>query len=206
MDAQAVVGAALVAGFVLFMIGAVAWRLEYERPLAESLVTIHGDRGRRAWIHVWMLAAMLVTPAGLAGAVLLPGSGTAAVLTAMAFAIYALGAVCWMASLCFRLAVVPWAAEQTVVGGAVPEGFAALNHWAGLLYVVHMASAYGAFALLGAAVLAGGDLPAWLGWLGVGWGAVFLAGFAATRFAGPFNPPFWAHCYTAGIGLALLLG
>jgi hypothetical protein len=206
MGGEAVVGAALVAGFVLFMVGAVAWRIDYERPLAESLVTIHGDRGRRAWIHVWMLAAMLVTPAGLAGATLLPGNGTAAVLTAMAFAVYALGAVCLMASLCFRLAVVPWAAEQTVVDGAVPEGFAALNHWAGLLYVVHMASAYAAFALLGAAVLAGGDLPAWLGWLGVGWGAVFLAGFAATRFAGPFNPPFWAHCYTAGIGLALLLG
>jgi hypothetical protein len=206
MDAQAVVGAALVAGFVLFMIGAVAWRLEYERPLAESLVTIHGDRGRRAWIHVWMLAAMLVTPAGLAGAVVLADSGTAAVLTAMAFAVYGLGAVCWMASLCFRLAVVPWAAEQTAVGGAVPEGFAAFNHWAGILYVVHMASAYAAFTLLGAAVLAGGELPAWLGRLGVGWGAVFLAGFVATRFAGLFNPPFWAHCYTAGIGLALLLG
>jgi hypothetical protein len=205
VEARAVVGAALVAGFVLFMVGAGAWRIDYERPLAESLVTIHGDRRRRAWIHVWMLVAMLVTPAGLAGAVVLADSGTAAVLTAMAFAVYGLGAVCWMASLCFRLAVVPWAAEQTVDRGAVPDGFAALNHWAGLLYVVHMASAYVAFALLGAAVLSWPGLPGWLGWLGVGWGAVFLAGFVATRFAGPFNPPFWAHCYTAGVGLALLL-
>lgn len=28
----------------------------------------------------------------------------------------------------------------------------------------------------------------------------------ATRFAGPFNPPFWAHLYTGAVGVTLLLG
>jgi hypothetical protein len=74
----------------------------------------------------------------------------------------------------------------------------------GSLYAVHMASAYAAFAILGAAVLAAGWLPVWVGWLGVGWGLVFLAGFVVTRFAGPFNPPFWAHTYTALVGAMLL--
>jgi hypothetical protein len=27
----------------------------------------------------------------------------------------------------------------------------------------------------------------------------------ATRFAGPFNPPFWAHLYTGTVGLFVLL-
>lgn len=48
------------------------------------------------------------------------------------------------------------------------------------------------------------DLPPWVGWLGVGWGPAFLAGFVATRFAGPFDPPFWAHAYTGIIGFVLL--
>jgi hypothetical protein len=66
-----------------------------------------------------------------------------------------------------------------------------------------MASAYAAFAVLGAAVLAA-DGPSWLGWLGVGLGLVCLAGFVGTRFAGPFNPPILAHTYTAVLGVWLL--
>jgi hypothetical protein len=45
------------------------------------------------------------------------------------------------ASLAFRLTVVPWAAQQTVERGDLPEGFAALDSWAGSLYAVHMVSA-----------------------------------------------------------------
>lgn len=75
---------------------------------------------------------------------------------------------------------------------------------AGSLYVMHMASAYTSFALLGSAALLASELPPWVGWLGVGWGLSFLAGLVATRFAGPINPPFWAHAYTGVVGLALL--
>jgi len=56
---------------------------------------------------------------------------------------------------------------------------------------------------IGAAVLDAGG-PGWLGWRGIGLGAAFLAGFAGTRFAGPFNPPFLAHTYTAVHGVWLL--
>jgi hypothetical protein len=34
---------------------------------------------------------------------------------------------------------------------------------------------------------------------------VFAAGFVATRFAGPFNSPYWAYISTGSIRLALLL-
>jgi hypothetical protein len=107
--------------------------------------------------------------------------------------------------LTFALTVVPWAAEHTVENGTPPEGFAPLDSWAGSLYVVFMAAAYAAFAILGAAILVSGALPDWLGWLGVGLGLVMLAGFILTRFAGPFNPPILAHTYTAVVGVVLLL-
>jgi hypothetical protein len=204
MDAEGVVGLVLVAGMVLFMIGAGAWRLEYDRPLVEALHAIHPDRRRRAWIHVWMVIAMLTTPAGLAAWVVVVADPVARVLLALAATAYGLGAAGWIVNLVFRLAVVPWAAERTVETGAPPDGFAELDRWAGMLYVVHMASAYAVFAVLGGAVLAGGVLPTWLGWLGIVWGPVFLVGFVATRFEGPFNPPFWAHLYPGVAGVVLL--
>jgi hypothetical protein len=205
MDPERVVGLVLVAGLALFLVGAGGWRLEYERPLPESLRVIHDDRGRRAWIHVWMVIGMLTTPAGLAAWVTVAGTPTARALLAIAAVVYLLGAGCWVVSLVFRLAVVPWAAEHTVEAGQPPEGFAALDLWSGMLYRVHMGSAYAAFSVIGAAVLVDGALPPWLGWLGAAWGVLFLVGFVATRFAGLFNPPAWAHLYTAVIGVLLLL-
>jgi hypothetical protein len=91
----------------------------------------------------------------------------------MAATVYALGAACWIASLAFRLIVVPWAAERTATTGRSPDGFDAMNAWAGSLYVVHMAASY--------------------------------AAFAATRFAGPFNPPFLAHLYPGAVGAAMVV-
>ncbi len=200
-----VVGGVLVAGFVVFLIGAVAWRLDYERPAEESLPLIHADRRRRTWIHVWMIAAMFITPAGLVGLALLPDLSDVEEPAAMAAIVYAIGAVCMMVFLGFRLTVVPWAAERTVVDGTPPDGFAVLEAWAGSLYVVHMLASYAVFALLGGTVLASDVLAPWAGWVGLGLGTAFLTGFVATRFAGPFNPPFMAHLYTGLLGVVLLV-
>jgi hypothetical protein len=122
----------------------------------------------------------------------------------MAVVAYVVGATCFVVALLFRLAVVPWAASETVRSGSVPYGFDQLNAWAGWLYVVHMAASYAAYAILGLAVLQSTVLPEWAGWLGIGWGVVFLAGFVATKFAGPFSPPFWAHVYPGLLGVVLL--
>jgi len=133
------VGGVLIAGPVLFLVGAVLWRLDYQRPREEALPVIHRDRRRLAWIHSWMVVALVVTPAGLAGLAALLEEPTARVLASMATATYLTGAVCLVVSLTFRLTVVRWAAEQTVVSGQVPEGFAPYDARAGSLYVVHMA-------------------------------------------------------------------
>ena len=198
------VGWTLVAGFVVFLIGAVRWRLDYERPLEESLPLIHADRRRRAWIHGWMLAAMFITPAGVAGLATEVDHGNATSVATMAAFVYALGAACMIVSLAYGLTVVPWAAEQAVSTGSPPEGFAAQRAWTSLLYIVHMLASYAAFVLLGAAVVLSDAVPAWSGWLGIGLGAGCLAGFVLTRFAGPFNPPILAHLYTAILGIVVL--
>ena len=196
------IGGTLVAGLIVFLVGAVAWRLTYEQPLAAALRVIHTDRRRRTWIHVWMIIALFVTPAGVAGLAAVADSAMATGL--MAAQVYGIGAVCLIVSLAFRLAVVPWAAERTVADGSPPDGFAALDSWASVLYIVHMAASYAAFATIGVTILVSAIAPRWLGWLGIAWGLCFVAGFVATRFAGPFNPPFWAHTYTGAVGIALL--
>jgi hypothetical protein len=201
---ETLVGGTLVAGFVTFLIGAAAWRMAYEQPMQESLRVVHEDRRRRAWIHLWMVPAMFVTSAGLAGVVVVVEDPVAAVLAAMTTVVFALGAVCWVVSLVFRLTVVPWAAERTVTDGAVPDAYLPLDRWASGLYATHMLSAYAAAAILGAAVLADGALPGWLGSAGVAFGLGWAAGFVATRAAGPFNPPIWAHLYTGVVGVVLL--
>jgi hypothetical protein len=205
MQGSALVGGVLVAGLAVFLVGAAAWRLEYQRPLRESLPAIHRDRRRWTWIQVWMVTAMLITPAGLAGLAVVLDEPTSTVLASMAAVVYVSGGVCWIASLAFRLTVVPWAAERAVTVGDVPDGFAAHDRWAGTLYRVHMLTAYVASAVIGIAVLVSDGMPTWLGWTGIGWGVAFAAGLLATRFAGPFNPPFWAHLYTASVGVYLLL-
>jgi hypothetical protein len=205
MQAHELVGIVLVAGLVVFLVGAGAWKLVYDQPMSEALPVIHVDRRRRAWIHLWMIPAMFLTSAGVLGLAAVVGDDVAVVLSLMAGTVYALGAVCWVVSLAFRLTVVPWAAEQLVDRGDLPEGFAALDRWSGSLYAVHMVSAYVAFAILGAVVLVDGELPRWAGWVGIVAGMAFAAGFLATRREGPFNPPAWAHLYTAMIGILLLL-
>jgi hypothetical protein len=204
MQEHELVGVVLIAGLVVFLIGAGGWKLVYDQPLEQALPAIHHDRRRRAWIHLWMIPAMFLTCAGMLGLAAIVDDRLALVLSLMAAVVYALGAVCWVISLAFRLTVVPWAAEQTVEHGAMPEGFVPLDRWAGSLYAVHMVSAYAAFTVLGAAVLADGVLPRWAGWVGIVSGVIFATGFLATRREGPFNPPAWAHLYTALLGVLLL--
>jgi hypothetical protein len=206
MQDHELVGIVLIAGLVVFLVGAGGWKLAYDQPMRDALPVIHLDRRRRAWIHLWMIPAMFLTSAGVLGLAAVVVDGVAVVLSLMAGIVYALGAACWIASLAFRLTVVPWAAEQVVERGDLPEGFAALDSWAGSLYAVHMVSAYVAFAIVGAAVLADGRLPGWAGWVGIVGGMLYALGFLATRREGPFNPPAWAHLYTAVIGVLLLLG
>lgn len=99
---------------------------------------------------------------------------------------YTLGVVCWVASLAFRLTVVPWAATRQADEGSPPVAFDPLADWAGSLDSVHMGSAYAASAARGASMLLDGAAPAWFGWTGVTWGSTsWLAAPARPSRASP---------------------
>lgn len=195
------VGWLLVAGFVFFMVGAGGWRVEYEQPMEEALPVMHADRRRLRWIHRWMLPALFLTVAGLGGLARLaddPGAAAAA-------AAYSVGAVLWVGTLLFRLSVGEWAAEQTVLTGAVPELYPPLTRWAGYGHFAHMASAYLTAIPLGWSAAAAALIPEWLAWAGSVWGVGLLALFLLPRTRFVAAPPFWAHTFTFAVGVALLV-
>ena len=207
MEAETGAGLVLVAGLVVFLVGAVRWRPEYQAETSVALPAMHADRRRVSWIHSWMAAGTLVTPAGLAMAASLVRPSGAAATAWAATVVFAIGAGCWLVALTYRLSVLPWAAERTVLDGRAPELYLATEPWASLLYRVHMLSGYAAFAVLGTAIVLGDDLPSWLGWLGIGWGVLFAAVLAVGgRVAYAVYPPFLAHTYPAVVGVALVLG
>jgi hypothetical protein len=80
MQEHQLVGSVLVAGLVVFLVGAGGWKLVYDQPLQQALPAIHRDRRRRAWIHLWMIPAMFLTSAGLLGLAVAVGEGIAVVL------------------------------------------------------------------------------------------------------------------------------
>jgi hypothetical protein len=201
------VGVALLVGLAAFMVGAVRWRIVYEGPPETALPAIHADRRRRAWIHSWMIAGLLVTSSGLAGLVTVVATGTPRAVASMSATAYGLGALCMVVSLAYRLAVVPWAAAHAGSDGRPPDGFVAWDAWAGTLYRIHMLTSYLTFALLGVSILNDTDLPTALGWLGLAWGLTFATGFAVPgRHQVAFFPPFWALTYPAVVGATLLAG
>ena len=148
-----------------------------------------------------MLVAMFVTPAGVAGVAAIGGGPVAA----MAATVYAIGAVCFIAMITFRLTVVPWAAERDGDRRLAAGRLRARGRLGG--HALRRPHGVGLRRLRGPRRGRPGVRPAaaWIGWLGVGLGLACLAGFVATRFAGPFNPPILAHTYTAVVGVALLV-
>ena len=206
MDAEPAAGLVLVAGLVVFLVGAVRWRPEYQAEAEVALPAMHADPRRWTWIHAWMAAAMFVTPTGLAMAAVVARPDDAAVTAWAAAVVFTVGAVCWLVALTHRLTVLPWAARRFAADGRLPDIYVATEPWASLLYRAHMLSAYATFVVLGAAVVLDDDLPAWLGWLGVGWGCAFGAVLAVGgRIAYAVHPPFWAHTYPAVVGVVLIV-
>jgi hypothetical protein len=190
----------LIAGFVVFMAGAGAWKLGYQAPLAERMALLHADRLRLRWIHSAMLVAMVLTPAGVASAAAVSGH-PAAWAAAVA---YGVGAVPWMLQLTFRLTVQERVAGAVVAGTPVPGWYVAVESWVALGHRVHMLVAYGSAVPLAWGLAEAAVIPVWLAWAGAVWGVAWLVGYSVPRVRFVFEPPFWAHLFTFAIGIALL--
>jgi hypothetical protein len=190
----------LIAGFVVFMAGASAWRLEFQLPVPERFPHVIAHRTRLRWIHSTMLAAMVLTPAGLAAAASVSGEPVAWAGAAA----YGIGALPWIGHLAFRLTVPDRVAEGVAGGSAVPDWYEPLEAWVGLGHRFHMIVSYATALPLAWALQNAGLIPGWLGWAGGVWGLVWLIGLAVPRTRFAFEPPFWAHVFTFAVGIALL--
>ncbi|HSG78840.1 MAG TPA: hypothetical protein VLD62_04600 [Acidimicrobiia bacterium] len=190
----------LIAGFVAFMTGAGAWRLEFQLPLPERFPHVVTHRTRLRWIHTWMLVAMVLTPAGLAAAAAVSSQPVAwAAATA-----YAIGALPWIGELSFRLTVAERVAGSVAAGSAVPDWYRPLEAWAALGHRFHMLVSYATAVPLAWGLRDADLIPGWLAWAGAAWGAAWLIGYAVPRTRFAFEPPFWAHVFTFAVGIALV--
>lgn len=193
-------GWTLIVGFVVFMVGAGGWRSEYQADLGTRLAAVHRDRGRTMWIHLWMLVAMVITPAGLGAAAIVSGRP----LVAIAATAYAVGSVPWMLVLTFRITALLDVAAVAAGGGAVPDWFEPVERWVGTGHRVHMLSAYASAIPLALGLGQVDLIPGWLATGGVVWGVLWSAGILRPRTRFAFEPPFWAHVFTFAVGVALV--
>jgi hypothetical protein len=199
-------GILLVMAFVVFLVGAGFWLVrEFERPLAEALPAVNKRRRRWIWIHCWMVAGTLVSLAAITSLVQLLRREGGELLSTAGLVAFGLGCLGFLVALVIRLTATTRAAGEAVRTGAVPVAYRPRHRVATALYVAHMLLSYATFALLGSAMLGSSLFPNWLGWIGIGGGAVAFAGFTLLR-GGPFAPPILAHTYGLLVGIVLLLG
>lgn len=197
-----VAGAALTLGAVLFLAGAANPRLFAVWTAGEEVQLRLIDAHRRSWevTNLLFAIATVLTVAGLSVTPDIIGPGGAA-LARIAVAAYGMGAVLWLAAIVFRLAVTPAAASAFARSGTSEAGYAAASRWSGGLFASFTVTAGSSLVVLGMAVLAGGALPALVGWFTIVIGVVIVGGYLIARDM----PPFVVYLPTGALGIAILL-
>jgi hypothetical protein len=194
----------LVAGFVVFLLGAVFWRYAFQGPiLAETLRSVGAENSRWLWIHAWIAAGSVLTAVGLSQWVEIQRAAGERLRTPAAVTLYVLGVALWLVGIGIRVTIQTWAADEVLAGRGVPAMYAAIHRLAGVLYAAFMILSYVASAVLGLGILRSGVLSASTGFVGLVGGALFTLGFIVVR-GGPFAPPIMALLYTLWLGVALL--
>ena len=190
----------LIGGFVIFLVGAALWKLDYQKPLPEALLAISQSLRRWRWIHTWMIAGVAVTIAGLGALAQLLADSGEPVYGTVGFVLFAVGGTVWLVAAAWWLSAFVQASLETEKTGTVPGDIHGWAEWFGALHSIHLLSAYVSWVFLGSAVVSSGFAPQWIGWLGVGLGMAGAAGYGALK-GGPFSPPFLAHLYPFILGM-----
>ena len=198
------VGGLLIGGFVVFLVGAALWKLDYQRPLLEALLAIAQSLRRWRWIHTWMIAGVAITIAGLGALARLLADSGDLIYGTVGFGLFAVGGIVWLVAAAWRLTSLAQASRETERTGTVPGEIEGWSEWFGALHSIHLLSAYGSWTFLGSAVVSSEIVPQWLGWLGVGLGVGGALGYTALK-GGPFAPPILAHLYPFILGIALIV-
>ena len=193
----------LVAGPVLFMIGAFGWKpWDFDRPLEHALPRIAAQPLLWRWIHGWIGLGVVVSAAALASFQSLACERGERVLAPFAAVLYALGAGAMLLTLTFRLTVEVAAADQTVAAGRIPTAYLPLHQWAGMLFSSYMLLSHLAAMALGISVLRVGTLQAWVGPSALALGLLLGTGYVVV--GNVFSMPILAQIVPLILGIALL--
>ena len=198
------VGGLLIGGFVVFLVGAALWKLDYQRPLPEAMLAIAQSLRRWRWIHTWMIGGVAITIAGLGTLARLLADSGELIYGTVGFVLFAVGGIVWLVAVAWRITVLAQASREMEQTDRVPGGIEGWSEWFGVLHSIHLLTAYVSWTFLGSAVVSTEIVPQWLGWLGVGLGVAGALGYTALK-GGPFAPPFLAHLYPFVLGIALLI-
>jgi hypothetical protein len=196
------VGWALIAGSVVFWIGAVT--PPYRQWMGVSLeeyLGIVGANGRN-WLMMHALFGMgaLLTLIALSALTARLRDHSSGIWAMIGLALLGVSTVLWLVQLGFRLVVTPWASAELAATGRVPGQYGALHQWMGMLFGAHMLLGYLASAAYGFAVLGAPALPRWAGWTAVCFGLVAVPGLATPVF----QPPLMLEVVPFVLGLAIL--
>lgn len=198
-------GTLLVAGWVLFWIGAFTppYRWWYGIPVAEYLELINANRAVWRFIAVIFALGVLATLAGVTslGSLLRAAGDTR--WSDLAVTSFIMGSVLWLTSIAFRITATVTAAEQmAIAGGTVPPWFEGLRGWSGAIFAVYMVVAYLGIAALGMAMRQTTLLPRWLATLHVWFGAAGAIGYIVRIPL--FDPPLMIPLVPGIAGIVLL--
>ncbi len=198
-----IAGWALVAGPVLFLIGAGAWNPRlFQGELDTVIRNVSTRRFRWAWIHAWMAAGTAGTTAGILVWHSVQASWPPTVLAAISTLLFLFGTAAFLVGIAVRHGVDGAAASAVSAGTATPAG---LETWQAFLAPLHSTYIYFANAsaiALGVSAMCADPRLVGVGWAGVVLGALFMVGYlVATSW---FAPPFIPTVYPLVLGIAVL--
>jgi hypothetical protein len=208
-----IAGAALLAGFVFFALGASA--PDYtglNRQVWGDPVPVVGKHpGGWRWANNAFTASGILTLLGLGLLTLFLYEDGSRIFAPAGLLLFGTATVFWLAFSAFRKRVTAWAGARYLEQSSQPVTYEPLGAWGGELGKLYMLMGYLATAALGAALLQTGFLPAWIGWvsvvLGTAGAVVMLIGRPSPDWADETYAeiPFWLQIAPFLMGIALVL-
>jgi len=184
---RSVTGIVLILSSVIYFGGpaVTVLRAEFVKALDASTTEMLEIVSRHVPAYQWGFAlfgaGVVMTVVGLGLLSILLSAIGHHVLALVAFVGYTFGAVLWMLDLAFDMSVTPWAAREFARTSEVPAFYVPLKQWGETLLCIYTVLAFLSLATYGWGLLQTGLLPAWIGWVSIGWSLLWLAHFALTR-------------------------
>lgn len=201
---ERVTGSLLVAGLLIGLLAvvimfasgaapgfaAVGGTLEEMAPYADTFRLLNGMY-TVAWVFLPLGFALLARLLARAGE---------EQLALLAFTLALVTAITGVLHGAFHVGLTPWAAEEAARTGSIPEIYQPLRDVADSAFRLGYAGSFVAMILIGWGILRTGLLPHTLGWVAIGWSALWLIAFLLRAGGAPAIP----FIMPAVVGVALL--